>query len=141
MFSNKELMGCHVDVLFKHNTENRITVINEPPYDVAPFIFIGATSDGNVVRNLSSLNAEIVEGIEHVMWENPTNLAKVIKIISLDRSFSDLYFGPAYVFPDCRGKSSTKAIKITDENKDLLKAHFPYTFEDFDYKRPCFVIV
>jgi len=141
MLSYLELMRNHVDVLFKHNTENRIRVVNEPPYDVAPLIFIGATRDGSVVRYLNSLNAEIVERIEHVIRGNPTNLAEVIKIISLVRALNDLSFGPTYAFPDFRDKSSTKAIKVTYENKELLKPHFPYTLEDFDYKQPCFVIV
>lgn len=141
MLSDLELMKHHVNVLYKHNTENRITVVNEPPYEVAPLIFIGATRDGSVVRYLNSLNAEIVERIEYVIRDNPANLAEVTRIISLDRTLNDLSFGPAYAFPDFKDKSSTKAIKVTYENKELLKSHFPYTFEGFDYKQPCYVIV
>lgn len=141
MLTDLELMRYHTDVLFKHNTDNRITVVNEPPFDIAPLIFIGATKDGRIVRYLNSLNAEIIEKIEQVIRKNPTNLAEVIKIISLDHTLNDISFGPTYVFPDFREKSSIKAIKITYENKELLKSHFPYTFEDFDYKQPCFVIV
>ncbi|MFL0582792.1 GNAT family N-acetyltransferase [Solibacillus silvestris] len=141
MLSDLELMRYHVDVLFNHNTDNRITVVNEPPFDVAPLIFIGATRDGSVIRYLNSLNAEIIERIEHVIRKNPTNLAEVIKIISLDQTLNDLSFGPTYAFPDLKDKTSTKAIKVTTENKELLKPYFPYTFEDFAYKQPCFIIV
>lgn len=141
LFSDFELMRHHVKVLFKHNTENRITVVNEPPYDVAPLIFIGATKEGSVVRYSNSLNADIVEKLEHVTRTNPTDLGKVIKVLSIDYELNDLSFGPAYVFPDVRGRSIRKAIKVTYENKDLLKPHFPYTYEDFDDKQPCFVIV
>lgn len=141
MLSDLELMRYHVEVLFKHNTENRLIVVNEPPYEVAPLIFIGATRDGIVVRYSDSLNAEIVERIDHVIRDNPTNLAEVIKNISLDRTLNDVSIGPTYVFPDFRDKSLTKPIKVTNENKELLMPHFPYTFEDFDYKQPCFVIV
>lgn len=141
MLSDLELMKHHVNVLFKHNTENRITVVNEPPYDVAPLIFIGATRDGSVVRYLNSLSAQFVERVEHVIRENPTNLTEVIKVLSLDCTLNELSFGPTYAFPNFRDKSSSKAIKVTYENKELLKSHFPYTFENFDYKQPCFVIV
>ncbi|MFL0506781.1 GNAT family N-acetyltransferase [Ureibacillus sp. 179-F W5.1 NHS] len=141
MLSDLELMRHHVKVLFKHNTENRITVVNEPPYDVAPLVFIGTTRDGSVVRYSNSLNADIVEKLEHVTRTNPTDLGKVIKVLSIDYELNDLSFGPAYVFPNVRERSVRKAIKVTYENKELLKPHFPYTFEDFDYKQSCFVIV
>ena len=141
MLSDLELMKYRTDVLFKHSTDNRITVVNEPPFDVAPILYIGAARDGSIVRYLNSLNAEIVEKIEHVIKKDPANLAEIIKIVSLDHAINELSFGPTYAFPDLRETSSAKAIKITYENKELLKPHFPYTFEDFDVKQPCFVIV
>lgn len=44
------------------------------------------------------------------------------------------------MFPDVRERTYSKAIKVTNENKEMIKSHFPNTFEDFEYKQPCFVI-
>ncbi|MEG0438922.1 MAG: hypothetical protein RR587_06755 [Solibacillus sp.] len=49
MLIDLELLKLYVNVLFKHNTENRITVVYESPYEDAPRIFVGATNIGNTV--------------------------------------------------------------------------------------------
>jgi hypothetical protein len=139
MLSDLELMEQHVKVLFQHNTENRVTVVNEPPYDVAPRIFLGGTKMGNVVRYSNTLDASLVEKLEKVIGTN--HLGEVINVLSKDRQLNNLWIGPAYVFLDVRDRSCTNAIQVTHENKELLKPHFPYTFLDFKYKEPCFVIV
>ncbi|PLR75692.1 GNAT family N-acetyltransferase [Bacillus sp. V3-13] len=142
MLSDLELMEQHVNVLFKHDTENRVTVVNEPPYDVAPRIFVGGTKLGSVVRYSNTLDASLVEQLEQVIGTNPgAHLWEVIKVLSIDRQLNNLWIGPAYVFPDVRDRTRTQAIQVTHENKELLKPYFPYTFEDFEYKQPCFVIV
>jgi hypothetical protein len=141
MLTDLELLEHHVNVLFRHDAENRMTVVNEPPYDAAPRIFIGATRVGSIVRFSNSLDDKIIKSLEQVIGENSTDLAKVVNVLSKECELNDLSFGPAYVFPVVKDNSITKSIKVTIENKELLKAHFPYTFEDFEYKQPCFVIV
>ncbi|WP_245856042.1 hypothetical protein [Bacillus oleivorans] len=59
MLSNLELMEHHVNVLFKHDSKNRMTVVNEPPYDVAPKIFIGGTKLGSLVRYSITLDESL----------------------------------------------------------------------------------
>ncbi|MET3699584.1 GNAT acetyltransferase-like protein [Bacillus oleivorans] len=59
----------------------------------------------------------------------------------MGHQFNNLWIGPAYVFPDVKDRAGTQAVEVTQENKELLKPYFPYTFENFKYKQPCFVIV
>ncbi|WP_100010244.1 GNAT family N-acetyltransferase [Lentibacillus sediminis] len=142
MLSNLELMEFHVNVLFKNDTENRLTVVNEPPYDAAPRIFVGDTNLGSVVRYSNTLDEGLVENLGQVIETNPgANLGEVINILNTERQLDNLWVGPAYVFPDASDRTTTKAIQVTHENKELLKHYFPYTFEDFTHKQPCFVIV
>ncbi|MGE7625523.1 GNAT family N-acetyltransferase [Viridibacillus sp. NPDC096237] len=142
MLSDLELMEHHVNVLYKHDAENRVTVVNEPPYDVAPRIFVGGTRLGSVVRYSNTLDASLVEKLEQVIGTNPgAYLGELINVLSIDRQLINLWIGPAYVFPDVRDRAHTQAKQVTHENKELLKPYFPYTFEDFEYKQPCFVIV
>lgn len=142
MLSEIELMEHHVNVLFKHDFENRVTVINEPPYDVAPRIFIGGTNLGSLVRYSNTLEEDLVEKLEQAIGTKPgAELGEVINVLSSDRQINNLWIYPAYVFPDVRDRADTQAIQVTHENKEMLKPYFPYTFEDFEYKQPCFVIV
>lgn len=141
MLSNLELMSHHVDVLFRHDTENKITVVNEPPYEAAPLFYIGSTREGKIVRYSNTLDVDIIERIKHIVGRKPTDLAELIRLIGKVSGLKSFYFGPAYVFPIVRSGSCAEVIQVTDENKEILKSDFPYTFEDFDYKQPCFVII
>ncbi|MEK4425574.1 GNAT family N-acetyltransferase [Solibacillus sp. FSL K6-1523] len=142
MLNNLQLMELHVNVLFKHDTENRIKVVNEPPYEDAPKIFIGGTDLGRVVRYSNTLDANLVEKLKPLISTNSDiNLSEIINVLSSDHPLHHLSIGPAYVFPNVRNRTHTQAIQVTHENKELLKPYFPYTFEDFEYKQPCFVII
>lgn len=142
MLSDIKLMELHVNVLFKQNTENRITIVNEPPYEVAPRIFIGATNMGNIVRYSNMLDANLVGKLNQVIsTSSDINLGEIINVLSSDHPLHHLSIGPAYVFPNINERKHTQVIQVTQENKELLKPYFPYTFEDFEYKQPCFVII
>ncbi|MBN8203405.1 GNAT family N-acetyltransferase [Bacillus sp. NTK034] len=142
MITDLELMEHHVNVLFRHDSANRVTVVNEPPYSAAPKIFVGATRMGSIVRYSNSLDKSIAEKLEQVIRANSDDhLEKIIKALSIDHLLNTVWIGPAYVFPDVRDRTYSRAIKVTHENKEILKPHFPYTYEDFDYKQPCFVII
>ncbi|EFV75370.1 GNAT family N-acetyltransferase [Cytobacillus pseudoceanisediminis] len=142
MISDLELMELHVNVLFRHDSENRVIAVNEPPYGAAPRIFIGATRMGSIVRYSNSLDKSTVEKLDQVIGANPgAHPGKIIKALSIDHLLSNVWTGPAYVFPDVRDRTYSRAIKITHENKEILKSQFPYTYEDFEYKQPCFVII
>ncbi|MFO1443868.1 GNAT family N-acetyltransferase [Bacillus sp. Bva_UNVM-123] len=142
MLSDLELMEHHVNVLFKHDTENRVTVVNEPPYDKAPRIFVGVTNLGSVIRYSNALDESLVEKLEQVIGTEPgANLGEVINVLSIYRPLSNFWIGLAYVFPNERDTAHTQAIQVTHENKELLKPYYPYTFKDFEYKQPCFVMV
>ncbi|KON90005.1 hypothetical protein AF332_26435 [Sporosarcina globispora] len=142
MISDLELMEHHVNVLFRHDSENRVTVVNEPPYAAAPRIFVGATRMGSIVRYSNSLDKSTVKKLDQVIGANPgAYLGKIIKVLSIDHLLNNVWVGPAYVFPDVRDRTYSRAIKVTHENKEILKPQFPYTYEDFEYKQPCFVII
>ncbi|MFJ7888293.1 hypothetical protein ACIQYL_09405 [Lysinibacillus xylanilyticus] len=99
MLSDLELMELHVNVLFKHGNENRVTVENEPPYDVAPRIFVGGTNLGSVVRYSKMLDASLVKKLEQVIGTNSVSyLGELINILSIDRQINNLWIGPVYVW-------------------------------------------
>ncbi|WP_152657688.1 GNAT family N-acetyltransferase [Oceanobacillus sp. CFH 90083] len=142
MTFDKELMHHHINVLFKHDMEDRMTFVNEPPYHPAPKIFIGTTKKGCVVKYADTLPASCIAKLEKAIQKSSSiDLAEIIKIFQQKYEINQLWMGRAYVFPDKVKIDYPQAIQITHENKDMLKSQFPYTFEDFTYKQPCFVII
>ncbi|MGE8203259.1 GNAT family N-acetyltransferase [Heyndrickxia sp. NPDC080065] len=141
MFSDLELMEIHVNVLFNSDEQGRITHINEPPYDAAPRFFIGGTRKGPIVRYHKGLSDDVVKKLEEVIGTDPSSrLAEIIYILSQVQPIRSVWIGPAFIFPEVRNRS-TKAIQVTQSNKKLLLPHFPYTYDEFEYKEPCFAIV
>jgi hypothetical protein len=140
--SDLELMEIHVHVLFEHDDNGRLTVLNEPPKDIAPLVFIGTTRLGSVIRYSNTLDAKLVEGLEKAFDTEPDErLGKVLTLVNKERPIHDVWFGPAYVFPSIEAGTCPRITQVTNENKEILQPLFPYTFEDFDYKQPCYVII
>ncbi|MFD1386743.1 GNAT family N-acetyltransferase [Oceanobacillus oncorhynchi subsp. oncorhynchi] len=141
LVSDIELMKRHVNVLFKKDHNNRMTFVNEPPNEAAPRIFIGGTQLGNVVRYSNALEENVIKKLERSIHADfAIDLAEIITILNTDRQISNFWTGPAFVFPDV-SSITTKAIRITDFNKDCLKQNFPYIYEELKYKQPCFAII
>ena len=143
LLTDLELLEYHVQVLYRHNEFNQITHINELPYDTAPRIYIGTSKDGKIVRYSNGLDVNLVSDLNQAIQASPNiELAEIINILNKHKQLSSVWIGPAYVFPKLREQqSSTNVIQINDSNKELLKANFPYTYEEFEYKQPCYAIV
>ncbi|MCY9591886.1 N-acetyltransferase [Paenibacillus chitinolyticus] len=142
-----ELMETQVNVLFKHNAVGRMTAINEPSIKSAPRFFMGITKQGNVVRYHETLDEDVKNELEQFAekapWSdapNRVNMADIIRILSKERPVDHVYLGPAYVFPDMRGRS-TQAIKITQMNIELLEPYFSDFVNDVIYGQPAFAVV
>jgi hypothetical protein len=141
LLSELEVMEQHVKVLFKHDDENRMTVVNEPPFDAAPRIFVGGTRQGNVIRYSNTLSESLVEKLEHrINTDSGIDLGKVMGVLSTDRQITNFWTGPAFLFPDVRSKS-TQAIQITESNKELLHSYFPDFLDELEFTQPCFAVV
>ncbi len=142
LLSDMELIECHVRVLYKHNQLNRITHINELPYDIAPRIYIGTTKNGKIVRYSNLLDENLIIDLDRAIHSSSKiELAEIINTLNITKQLSSVWIGPAYVFPKLRKDSSTNVIQITHSNKELFKPNFPYTYEEFEYKQPCYAII
>lgn len=134
-------MEHHVNVLFKNDNKNRMIAVNEPPYDTAPYIFVGGTRLGNVVRYSNRLDEGIIKKLEQVIDpDTGVDLGGVIGILSRGRQISNFWTGPAFLFPNVSGRI-TDAIQITESNKGCLKLNFPHVINELEYRQPCFAII
>ncbi|GIO29322.1 MULTISPECIES: GNAT family N-acetyltransferase [Paenibacillus] len=145
--SDRELMEVQANVLFNHNEDGRMTTINEPSAKSAPRFFMGITKQGLVVRYHETLDEdvknELKRFVEKAPWldaPNRVNMADIIRILSKDRPVDHVYLGPAYVFPDVRGRL-TQAVKITEMNIELLEPYFSDFVSDVLLGQPAFAVV
>lgn len=145
--SDLELMEAQASVLFNFNEVGRMTTINEPSAKSAPRFFMGITKQGNVVRYHETLGEDIKNELERFVenapWldaPNRVNMADMIRILSQEKPVDQVYMGPAYVFPDMRGRS-TQAIKITQMNIELLEPYFSDFVDDVTHGQPVFAVV
>lgn len=142
LLSDLELMECHVEVLYKHDEIERITHINELPHDIAPRIYIGTTKIGRIVRYSNRLREDLVKDLDEVINTSLNiELAEIINILHKCEQLNNVWIGPAYVFPKLIEQKSICAIQITQSNKELLKPNFPFTYDELEYKQPCYAIV
>lgn len=124
-----------------------MTAINEPSTKSAPRFFLGITKQGNVVRYHETLDEGVINELEQFIEEAPwldapnrVNMAAFIRVLSRARPLDHVYLGPAYVFPDMRGRS-TQAIRITNMNIELLRKYFSDFFDDVAHGQPVFAVV
>ncbi|MFD1674405.1 GNAT family N-acetyltransferase [Alicyclobacillus fodiniaquatilis] len=141
MLSDMELMNFQARLLFNHDENGRLTTVNDGTNRIAPRFFLGHTKGGNVKRYLHSLGADVIEALQQATGDHDRiNLAEIVHILNRDRQLDRIWIGPAYVFPDVRGRS-TQAVRITQENQSLLQSHFSDFLGDLAAMQPFFVIV
>lgn len=134
-------MDLNSRVLFNHNQNDRLTTVNEPPFDLAPRIYVGLTKRGNIVRYRDDLDDSHIIELQTVVSKDPgRHLAEIIEILGKRQQITKIWIGPAFVFPILL-PSDTEAVQVTPRNKNLLSEHFPYLVEEFAYKTPIFAIV
>lgn len=136
-----ELMKLHIEVLYQQNNKKQLTVVNEPPFEEAPFIFIGSTKEGRIEKYSEKVDDLLKKRLQNSIKNQPDDL-----IVGLINEFTnrvglhEFTMGPAYVFPEIE-QVSDEVIIVTEATKELLKDDFKFTFLDFKAKQPCAVMM
>lgn len=142
LYKDYELMEIQTEVLFKIDHLKRITEINESTDLIAPFFFLGRTKEGNVIRFNKTFPDHHKIKIFEVVNNNQNNieLGNLIMNVSKLKQISKIWMGPAYVFPENFNMTSN-AIKITNDNKELLRMGFPNLIQHFEKRQPVYAII
>ncbi|SFC94551.1 GNAT acetyltransferase [Bacillus sp. OV322] len=118
-----------------------MTEINEPISSPAPLLFLGRTKEGSILRfNVSFPKKTLLEVIQMVN-QNPANtdIGKIVSSINKVKNISNIWMGPAYIFPENFNRISSD-IKITNENKGALLSNFPNLLYQYERRQPIFAI-
>ncbi|MGE6402513.1 GNAT family N-acetyltransferase [Bacillus cereus] len=140
--SELELIAIQAEVLFVHNQVGKMICVNEQGNSKAPRFFLGRTREGNIKRYHYNLDSEMISKIEKLILEcsNHIEIAKIIKVLNDERTVENIWVGSAYMFPNNLNKP-TRAIQITEKNKEFLRENFPNLIEQMEWRQPYFAIV
>lgn len=139
--TDSRLMNMHIDVLYQQTAAGKLTVINEPPFEEAPLLFLGLTKDGVIQKYSENVDDLLKKRLKDVITTQQDELlVGLINQISKRVGLHAFSMGPTYVFPEVK-EIEEQVIVITEDNKELLKEDFRFTFLDFQVKQPCTVII
>ncbi|WP_144505899.1 GNAT family N-acetyltransferase [Bacillus mycoides] len=140
--SELELIAIQAEVLFVHNQVGKMICVNEQGNPKAPRFFLGRTREGNIKRYHYNLDSEMISKIEKLILEcsNHIEIAKIIKVLNDERTVENIWMGSAYMFPNNSNKL-TRAIQITEKNKELMRENFSNLIEQMEWRKPYFAIV
>jgi hypothetical protein len=144
MTDELELMQMHVEALFTHDERGRIVRVNEFNGKPAARFFIGRTSLGNVVRVRNDVDDALARELESIaaaerwsgaLLEPPYGSTAYESVLASAGPIEHVEAGPAYrSVHDLVRKPN--AIRITAENRDLLKPLHPSWYDDVEHCQP-----
>ena len=144
MTDELELMQMHVHALYTHDERGRIVEVNVVEGGEAPRFFIGRTSKGNVIRvrhdvddALASELARLASTEEYssALLEPPYGATPYEEALRDVAPVEHIETGPAYwVAQDLVRKPN--AIRITSENRELLRTYQAPWLEDVVHCQP-----
>lgn len=136
-----QLMKMHIEVLYQQTASGKLTVINEPPFEQAPLVFLGVTKDGVIQKYAQQVDDLFEKRLKNIVNNQKDDLlVGVINQISNRVGLHEFTMGPTYLFPKIEN-SDEDVLLITDENKQLLQADFRFIYSDFTMKQPCVVVL
>ena len=148
-YNDLELMQMQAEALFVHDTNGRLLRINEPdPTDPAPHFFLGRTASGNLWRTRYDLPVEIAAEIEGLaarepigddLSQSPHFTAEYLELLKPYAPQPTINSGPAYSVPEV--DMPHDVVIVTQENRNLVQAHFDWLYETLADYAPVVVAV
>lgn len=136
-----KLMDLHLGVLFQQNMSQQLMVINEPPFNDAPLLFIGSTKEGIIQRYSYKVDDLVKQRFKNiVLYQKDDLIAGLVNQLSTRYGLHEFVMGPTYVFPKITDFTD-EVILVTEENKEILKEDEHFAYVDFKIKQPCVVMM
>lgn len=142
-----ELIKMHVQTLYIHDESSRIISINDWNGGIAPRFYLGRTQQGNIWRFRSDLPEELslqltslCKSEPFAVSGRPTFEAEYLNILSAHSPIKQIWFGPAYHFPDDI-THSPESIPIHINNSSFLQDELQDWISDVPYQQPFMAII
>jgi ribosomal protein S18 acetylase RimI-like enzyme len=144
---DRELLRMQIDTLFTHDPNGRMVSVNEPGGKDAPRFFLGKTTGGNEWRFRHDVDDQLRGELELLCAAEPGDGAdaprdstRFEEVLSRFAPVQRIWAGPAYWFPS-ELPAASGAVRITKENRDLLRPHLEEWLGDVGFRDLMFAIV
>ncbi|GAB5490767.1 MAG: hypothetical protein Phog2KO_09820 [Phototrophicaceae bacterium] len=145
----KRLLKQRLEALYIHNRNNRLLAVNEPDTNQeTPYLAIMRSEENLLWRVHHDVSDDIVTVLDKLLLsETPTaNFTSPLKyrndyldILGQHAPIKRVQSGPAYILPE--SQTTQKTVLITEDNTEVLAAHFSYTLEIFNFRSPITAMV
>jgi len=139
-----QLLELQLEVLFRFDSQGRMTELNQAGATPAPRVFLGRTSQGNLYRARADLPPALAEELEAIAAEEPVVgdfrtpplvSGGLREALEAHDPVTSEYRGPAYLLPDV-DSTPPGVVELNGENATLLKPDFAAWLETFESSRP-----
>ena len=106
-----DLLDLHLAALFTQDEQGNLIATNdsEPDRVAAPRLYLGRSPERTVLRFRSGMDAAIRAALREIAAPDltpndpnrePVNQAAMVELLAAEQSVENVYFGPAFSFPD-----------------------------------------
>jgi hypothetical protein len=137
-----ELMGMHIEAMYKHDERARICSINDWRGGRCPRLYFARTVSGNCWRFRHDLGNELTDALQRLCEGEPVVMdlaappvyqADYLRLLGLHAPIESVWSGPAFwiTSPGCG-----EAVSIDASNSDLLRGGLAAWIPDVPHQRP-----
>lgn len=150
--NDQGLLRIELDTGVTYDARGRMLLSNEPSETArkpAQRVCLGRTRDGHVVTLRADVPDDVAKQIEDIVAREPTDFdltappagdTAIRSALAQHAPVSDDGSGPTYRFPDTI-PTLGEAIRLTDDNRDLVRETFPWLHRAYAVWWPAFTVI
>ena len=151
MTEHPDLLDLHVAALFTQDEHGNLVATNDPEPDqvAAPRLYLGRGRSGAVLRFRRGMQESICAALRELAAPDltandpnsePVNQAAMVELLATEQPIENIYFGPAFRFPDAL-VSPPEVIEISPSNTHLLSPEFAWLADELTVRNPVMAVV
>ena len=117
MTESADLLQLHIAALFTQDGHGRLVATNDPEPDqvIAPRLYLGRSDSGGVLRFRRGMSESTCAALRDLAAPDltsndcnrePVNRAPMVELLAAEQPIENIYFGPAFSFPDALNHES-----------------------------------
>ena len=117
MTESADLLQLHIAALFTQDGHGRLVATNDPEPDqvIAPRLYLGRSDSGGVLRFRRGMQESTCAALRDLAApeltsndcnSEPVNRAAMVELLASEQPIENIYFGPAFRFPDALNHES-----------------------------------
>ena len=167
MTENADLLDLHIAVLFTQDEHGSLVATNDPEPDqvIAPRLYLGRSQSGGVLRFRRGMKQSTCAALRELAApeltsndfnSEPVNRAAMVELLASEQPVENIYFGPAFRFPDSEtvaqplrhsggsrnpDLSPPNVIQVSPSNSRLLSPEIAWLADELGVRAPVMAMV